>query len=342
MARVYRVIHAPTGRAYAMKTQFGDVANHRVMRNRFALETRLARSLHHAHLIGAVDEVSPGGHPFLILELAPGGSLEKRILRDGPLSTEEALGILRGVLTGLAALHEKGVVHRDVKPGNILLHPQSDGSVVPRLSDLGVAHVSGHTCDTVAGSVVGSPSYMPPEQARGEPVDARSDLYAVGATLEAMLTAELPFRGRPDEILAVKIAARARLGRSAKLEPQIRAFIRKLAAPRAEDRPQSAYEALGLLEVIERTLLERRRQVREAHERAPDWRRAGVAAAAVAIGALATAAPYLVSAKTPPPAPLAAIADAGASARAEAGDLGLRPPALDEAPTLELPNPRPF
>jgi serine/threonine-protein kinase len=129
--------------------------------------------------------------PFLVMPYLRGGSLERRIRQDGPLPLEVILQIGRQIAAGLAAAHAQGLVHRDIKPANVLL---DEGVERVRITDFGLARAVDDASTTRSGLIVGTPQYMSPEQAAGEPVDVRSDLFSLGSVLYAMATGRPPFR----------------------------------------------------------------------------------------------------------------------------------------------------
>ena len=143
------------------------------------------------------------GEVWLIsMDFVPGQSLERLLDTKGHLPPDDAIDIVRQLALGLAAAHQRGVVHRDLKPANVLI--SEDGEA--RITDFGVARSAGSTGITVSGVIIGTPEYLSPEQARADPVDGRSDLYALGLIFFEMLTGTLPFRGgTPAEMLAQRI-----------------------------------------------------------------------------------------------------------------------------------------
>lgn len=160
-------------------------ADERAVR-RFEREAAVLQSLEHPNVVRILDRFERGGVPFLVLEYLSRGGLDRR-LREGPLDTHEAVQVASDVLHGLSAIHQAGVVHRDIKPSNILF--AADGTA--KVSDFGVAQMDASeelTLATLEGSQPGTLRYMSPEQARGAPVDARTDLYSTGLVLYEMLT----------------------------------------------------------------------------------------------------------------------------------------------------------
>ena len=148
------------------------------MRERFLQEARVAARLSHPNIVAihAVDEVS--GHVFYVMSFVDGETLAQRVGREGPINAQRTTRLLREVAWALAYAHGHGIVHRDVKPANILIEHGSERAMV---TDFGIAQAAFSPGATPMGDLIGTPEYMSPEQARGESVDGRGDLYALGA-----------------------------------------------------------------------------------------------------------------------------------------------------------------
>jgi tetratricopeptide (TPR) repeat protein len=169
---------------------------------RFRQELLLARQVSSPHVVRIHDLVKHGQAWLISMDFVDGESLEHLLDKQGALPPERAIGMLRQLAQGLAAAHHRGVVHRDLKPANILVNHNGDAAI----TDFGVARSAGNTGITASGVIIGTPEYLSPEQARAEPLDGRSDLYALGLIFHEMLTATLPFRGgTPAEMLAQRI-----------------------------------------------------------------------------------------------------------------------------------------
>jgi hypothetical protein len=198
MAVVLKAIDPALNRTVAIKVLAVHLASSGAARQRFLREARAAAAVVHEHVVAvhAVDETA--GLPYLVMEYVPGPSLQERLDRHGPLALPEILRIGMQAAAGLAAAHAQGLVHRDVKPANILLE---HGVERARLTDFGLARAVSDAAVTQSGVVAGTPQYMAPEQARGEPVDHRADLFSLGSTLYAMCTGHPPFRA--ESVVAV-------------------------------------------------------------------------------------------------------------------------------------------
>jgi len=171
------------------------LANNEVARQRFCREARAAAAVTHDNLVAVhqVNEDEPSGLPYLVMQLINGESLEQRLKRIGKLSVPEVARLGMQAAAGLAAAHAGGLIHRDIKPGNILLEAPSDRV---KLTDFGLARAAEDVKLTRTGFVAGSPLYMAPEQARGDEIDPRSDLFSLGSVLYEASTGVAPFEAK--------------------------------------------------------------------------------------------------------------------------------------------------
>ncbi|UCC68117.1 MAG: protein kinase [Armatimonadota bacterium] len=191
MAVAYRGRDRVLGRAVAIKVMRPELAGDAAFLARFRREARAAAGVTHEHIAGVYDSGSDGPYHYIVMEYVEGQSLKERLRQEGALPLAEALRIATAAAAGLEAAHEAGVIHRDIKPHNILLG--REGQV--KVTDFGIAGAASSVGQTDTSTIVGSVQYMSPEQARGEGVGPQGDLYSLGATLFEMLTGKPPFGG---------------------------------------------------------------------------------------------------------------------------------------------------
>jgi eukaryotic-like serine/threonine-protein kinase len=221
------------------------------LRERFKQEIRLARRITHANVLRTHDLGEWNGLKFLSMEFVEGQTLEQVLESEGILPTPVALRIAKQVGAGLAAAHAVGVIHGDIKPQNIIIEPAGGLKVM----DFGNAHLTDERGMTVAGTVTGTLGYMSPEQARGLPLDFRSDIYSTGIVLYEIFTGSLPFEG--DSPLAVVLkhvnnAPPLPRSKNPRIDAKVAAIITKCIEKDAASRFQSVgelYEALAQVTV---------------------------------------------------------------------------------------------
>jgi serine/threonine-protein kinase len=191
MGVVLEALDPGLNRLVAVKVLTPPLAASGPARKRFAREAKVAAAVCHEHVvtIHAVDEFC--GLPYLVMEHVAGPTLQDRLDREGSPELEELLRIAMQTAEGLAAAHRQGVVHRDIKPGNILLE---NGVARVKITDFGLARAIDDGTVTQSGFLPGTPAYLAPEQAAGEGVDHRSDLFSLGSVLYALCTGRPPFR----------------------------------------------------------------------------------------------------------------------------------------------------
>lgn len=190
MASVFLAVQKSLEREVALKVMSPALAANAEFASRFLIEGKITAKLQHPNLVTVYDIGTHNGVYYLAAEYIPGGTLKERVT-EGGLSVAETLDVVSDIAQGLDFAHQKGFVHRDVKPGNVLY--RNDGRVV--LADFGIAKaMDGSNSSTVAGASIGTPDYMSPEQARGEPVDGRSDLYSLGTMFYEILVGHPPYQ----------------------------------------------------------------------------------------------------------------------------------------------------
>ena len=246
MGIVLKAIDEKLGRTVCLKVLSPHIAANPTSRQRFLREARAAAAVHSPHVV-PIHAVESGRVIYLVLEYVAGQSLQQRITQHGPLPIDDVVRIGRDVATGLAAVHARGLVHRDVKPGNILL---DEATGVARLTDFGLARAVDDTSITRDGIVGGTPEYMSPEQARGRAVDHRSDLFSLGSVLFLMITGRLPFEADGSLATLKLVCDEAPLPIPLLRDsapPGLVELVTRLHAKRPADRPQSAVEVIQAL-----------------------------------------------------------------------------------------------
>ncbi|MBN2193842.1 MAG: serine/threonine protein kinase [Polyangiaceae bacterium] len=208
MGNVYSARDRVLGRSVALKVLSQELWDSERARERMAREAAALGRIHHPNVVGIHDVFEEGEALVLALELVTGGTLADR-LRQGPFPLDQALGIMDAVLAGLEAIHREGVVHRDMKPANVLL--TEDGT--PKIADLGVARDATAKGLTAAGAQLGTLEYMSPEQILGREIGPTTDIYACGVVTFELLTGTLPFSGRTDfEVMGAHLNQSPNLG----------------------------------------------------------------------------------------------------------------------------------
>ncbi|MDX1606157.1 MAG: protein kinase [Candidatus Competibacterales bacterium] len=254
MGTVYLATQETLSRPVALKILHEEVASDPQLTKRFLEEGPIAARLEDPQIITVYDSGVDQGHYYLAMECLPGGSLKKKI-RDG-LPLESALKIAKQIAKGLSHAHRRGIIHRDIKPQNILFRDDDE----PVITDFGIAKNLGRDAGlTLPGQTFGSPNYISPEQARGGPLDIRSDLYSFGVVFYEMLTGELPFKARD----SLEMARQHLNAPPPKLPNQLSVFqplIDRLLAKDPKDRYASAEQFLeALSETNRRRLLASRK-----------------------------------------------------------------------------------
>lgn len=214
MGTVYRAHHMAMDRAVAVKVLRGSLAGDPVAARRFALEAKATTKVDSPHAVKVFDfGFTAEGEYFMVMEYLDGRTAQRELDVDGPMEMRRALHVARQALAGLGAAHAVGVIHRDIKPENLLLMRVADDPDVCKVLDFGVAKLMVQTAApgtalTRDGMVFGTPEFMSPEQACGQPLDGRSDLYSLAATLFTLLTGKALFTGRSAmEVLSKHVTA---------------------------------------------------------------------------------------------------------------------------------------
>jgi serine/threonine protein kinase len=254
MGTVYRAEHSLLGKTAAVKVLLPELSNNREIVNRFFTEARATTAIRHPGIVEIYDfGYLASGAAYIVMELLDGEPLSLVLVARGRLTEQEALLHTRGIASALAAAHAQSIVHRDLKPDNVFLvrDPDMAGGVRPKLLDFGIAKVAeaqraGGASKTRTGTVMGTPTYMSPEQCRGVgEVDHRADLYAVGCILYEMLVGRPPFASEGiGELLAMHLymAPTPPSNVGVAVSPATERLVLQLLQKRPEDRVQSAAE----------------------------------------------------------------------------------------------------
>jgi serine/threonine-protein kinase len=251
-AEAWEAENTLVGRTVAVKILHSSLAKDPATRTRFLAEARAAARIAHANVVDVFDLGMEDATPFIVMELCDGETLSAILEGRGAMGISYAADLMVQVLAALCAAHEIGIVHRDLKPDNIMVvHPRPHQPVV-KVLDFGIAQgVFGESPPVEEGGLLfGTAEYMPPEQARGESVDSRADIYAAGAILYELLTGSVPFPGDSvaevlEQVLSAPVPSPARVVRGIPIE--IDALVRRALEKDPGRRPNSAREFLRQL-----------------------------------------------------------------------------------------------
>ena len=306
MAEVHLARDVELDRPVAVKLLAEHLAEDAELRERFVREARIAARLAHPNVVAVYDAGDEDGTPFIVMECVEGETLADLLRREGPLDPDRAVGLARQACAGLAHAHAAGLVHRDVKPGNLLL--RRDGML--KVADFGIARAAETTRLTLAGTILGTAAYLAPEQATGEEVTPAADVYSLGAVLYECLAGRPPRRVEsladldPEQpITPLRDVAPA-------VPQELEDAVMHALARRPEFRPATAAELALELDGAEPPTLPLRRKHRQRRRIWP---------ALVAVGLLlALAGAYAVAGDDPPAPP-------PPTARGAPGPLGRTP-----------------
>jgi eukaryotic-like serine/threonine-protein kinase len=200
MSTVYRAFDQTLERKVAIKLMHREIASDSDQLERFRREARAVAQLSHPHIVGVIDAGEDEGRPYIVFEYVEGETLKERIRRMGRLPISEAVAYAIEIARALGVAHARHIVHRDVKPQNVLIDEEGSAKV----TDFGIARTLDEEGLTADGRVLGTTDYVSPEQALGQPVTGQSDLYSLGIVLYEMLTGEVPFKGESQVAVAMK------------------------------------------------------------------------------------------------------------------------------------------
>ncbi len=263
MGQVFAARHPSLGRAVAIKVLRPELARHAAAVERFVAEAQAVARLRHPNVIGVEDLSREGEHVYIVMELLDGQTL-KAAAKASPIELVRAVRLARQAASALAAAHRVGVVHRDVKPDNLMLVRDGAGVEQLKVVDFGVARVllddQATACRTRTGQVLGTPLWMAPEQALGDPVDARADVYALCLVLYTLLARRFPFDAPSLSAVVMKrlVEEASPLGETSFLgepvPPRLRALVAKGLRREREDRQASMDEVDAELAAVEAEL----------------------------------------------------------------------------------------
>lgn len=246
MAAVYRGRDRRLNRRVAIKILHSHYASDHDFLKRFQHEAQAAARLSHPNVVNVYDVGQDGDKHYIVMEYVEGTNLKTLINREAPLPIDKAVSIAMAVARGLEAAHRFGLIHRDIKPQNIMVEP--DGHV--RITDFGIAKSKFSTALTETGITFGTADYISPEQARGQTATPQSDIYSLGVTLFEMLTGRLPFTGENAVAVALQQASAAPPSLrqfNPHVPPQLEVLVLRALAKDPRQRPASAYEFAQLL-----------------------------------------------------------------------------------------------
>ena len=255
MGVVYRAERVKLGRVVAIKVLHDSLPNELRSRQRFELEAMAMAKLEHPHCAAVVDVGIYNDQPFVVMDFVSGPNL-KEVIAQGPMPIARAVEIIRQVLSGLAHAHEHGIIHRDVKPANIVLSQKAGLGDHVKILDFGLARLNKETSNLTTGIVVGTPSYMAPEQIRGIAIDCRADIYACGVLLFELLTGRKPFispKDDPIEVCSMHLKkAPPRLADIRPGEPfgELEAIVARALSKMPDERYATAVEMAAALDLV--------------------------------------------------------------------------------------------
>lgn len=263
MGRIFKAEHMTMGRVVALKILSSTLVKTERARQLFHREVKAAALLNHPNIVTAFDANQVGDRCFLVMEFVDGPNLADMVKDHGPLPVAQACDYIRQAAVGLQYAHDIGMVHRDIKPANLLVqrNPAKTGPAasIVKILDFGLARISApedgtpdsDSIDTKNKSVMGTPDYLSPEQARNlHAVDGRSDIYSLGCTLYAILTGQVPFPGGTSMEKLVRhstVEPHRVTALRPDVPPEVAAIVAKMMAKKQEDRYQSAAEVAAAL-----------------------------------------------------------------------------------------------
>ncbi len=256
MGAVYRGTHLMLNKPVAIKLIKPELVSSTDVVQRFLREARAAAHLSHPNIVTVHDlGQTADGTLYIAMELVDGSSLKELIVSEGAWEPKRAVRLIEGIVSALALAHREGIVHRDLKPQNIMVSRDSDGNEIPKLLDFGIAKTFEPTSPalTSTGMVLGTPHYMSAEQAKGQPADRRSDLYALGVILYEMLVGRVPFDDTSIPQILIKHLSEAPkppTAMGAIIPAELEAVVLRCLEKEPDNRYQSAEELMSALDTV--------------------------------------------------------------------------------------------
>lgn len=284
---VYKADDLTLRRTVAIKVIKPSHQDPNIANKRFLREAQAISQIDHPNVISVFEVVQKGAANFLVMQYAPGSSLRDKI-EKGLLSAVDAIKIASGIAGGLQAAHDVGVVHRDIKPENVVVDDPAGAKVL----DFGVAHLIDRSTLTRRGKIVGTLPYMAPEQIRGDLVDARTDVYAVGVVLYEMLTGKLPFESSEESAFfyqIVNVVPEPVETLVPGLPAGIGKVVSKAVAKKPADRYQTAGDMKHDLDIVLRRAQKASGEPAEMIAKTRPWRRLGISIGLIVATAVAVA-----------------------------------------------------
>jgi eukaryotic-like serine/threonine-protein kinase len=285
MSTVYRAFDTTLERTVAVKLMHREIASDSDQLERFRREARAVAQFSHPHIVGVIDAGEDDGRPYIVFEYVEGETLKDRIRRSGELPVDESLAYAIEITRALGAAHRRGIVHRDIKPQNVLI----DEEGMAKVTDFGIARSLDEEGLTADGRVLGTTDYVSPEQALGHAVNGQSDIYSLGIVLYEMLAGDVPFHGENQVAVAMK-HVRDDIPDIARLRPEVTASVAAVLDHMTTKNLDQRYaDAVSLEDDLEDAL---------AHEAARQGRSTGEATAVLrTLGP--DAVPFRLRAKRP-------------------------------------------
>ena len=240
MSTVYLARDATLDRAVAVKVMHREMSEQADQLERFRQEARAVAKLSHPNVVAVIDAGEDGGHPYIVFEYVEGETLKQRINRVGALDPQEALAYAIEIARGLTVAHARNMVHRDIKPQNVLI----DAEGRAKLTDFGISRQLEQDGMTATGRVLGTTDYVAPEQAMGHPVDPRSDIYSLGVVLYEMLIGQVPFHADSQVGVAMK-HANEELPDVQQRRPEVSAAAALVVERATAKEPAERYQSVG-------------------------------------------------------------------------------------------------